>query len=239
MKDVINFTSNFLAMKYRIQIPNSKPQILIQVQTRVVFLLGFRRWNWVFLIGGISLLSCSACKQGQAPEGVQGSQITAKRSDTLPVSLPLYQSPTFLSDATGKTVQITADSTSHDEQFGESYRVLKVFKEVNGKEKEISRRLLPVNASPDFRYRFADVYAKDRQEWVVIQGHYFFFVYDVVNDQLSEEIFPPKPKDFEAADAQSGRIITLAFEDNQLNGTAQDIGAFHFSIAHLRREMSK
>ena len=191
------------------------------------------------ICGGILLLSLFACHQKQEAEQVQTRQVTAKQADSLPISRPLYQSPTFLSDATGKTVQIAADSTSYDEKFGESYRVLKVLKEVNGKEKELSRLLLPVNASPDFRYRFADVYAKDRQEWVIIQGHYFFFVYDVVNDKISEKIFPPKPRNFEAADAQSGRIITLAFEGNQLNGKAQDIGAFQFSTNRLRREMSK
>ncbi len=225
-------------MKYRNKIPNSNPgSYREQIPTwgRHTFLLEFGRWNLVFLL----LLSLLACQQKQEAEQAHTRQVTAKQGDSLPVSRPLYQSPTFLSNATGKTIQIAADSTSYDEKFGESYRVLRVLKEVNGKEKELSRRLLPVNTSPDFRYRFADVYAKDKQEWVVIQGHYFFFVYDVVNDKISEKIFPPKPRNFEAADAQSGRITTLAFEGNQLNGTAQDIGAFQFSANRLRRAMSK
>lgn len=180
-----------------------------------------------------------ACGQDQPTEKNIQDKVSAKQTKALPVSLPLYQSSAFLSDATGKTVQITADSTSYDERLGESYRVLKVFKEINGNEKELSHRLLPVNGSPDFRYRFADVYADDRQEWVIIQGHYFFFVYDVINDRLSEKIFPPKPKDFEAADAQSGRITTLAFEGNQLKGTAQDIGTFRFSTKQLYKKMSR
>ena len=218
-------------MKYMNQIPNSKFQIPTRV--RAIFSLEFGLWN----LGFILLLTCWACNEGQQQETVRAEQIASKQADTLPPSRPLYQSPAFLSDATGKTVQITADSTSYDEQFGESYRVLRILKNVNDKEIELSRQLLPVNASPDFRYRFADVYAKDRQEWVVIQGHYFFFVYDVINDRLSKKIFPPKPKNFEAADAQSGRILSLTFEGNQLNGTAQDIGPFHFSISRLRKAM--
>jgi|GEM_PF-1306895 len=230
-------------MKYKVQDPKPNPDSYRgqnPIRGRPTFLLEFvrdnyRDWNLVFLL----LLSLFACRQKQQTEQAQTRQVAVKQADSLPVSRPLYQSPTFLSNATGKTVQIAADSTSYDEQFGESYRVLKIFKEVNGKEKELSRRLLPVNASPDFRYRFADVYAKDRQEWVIIQGHYFFFVYDVINDKISEKIFPPKPGNFEAADAQSGRITTLAFEGNQLNGTAQDIGAFQFSINRLKRFLSE
>lgn len=225
-------------MKYMSQIPNPNPdnyrdQIPNQMQIRRIISLKFGVWN----LGFILLLSCWACNDRQQPEVGRAEQIAAKQADTLPLSRPLYQSPTFLSDATGKTVQIVADATSYDEQFGDSYRVLRVLKNVNGSEIELSRQLLPVNASPDFRYRFADVYAKDQQEWVVIQGHYFFFAYDVINDRLSEKIFPPKSKGFEAADAQSGRILTLAFEGKQLNGTAQDIGPFHFSISRLQRAM--
>lgn len=232
---MINFTSNFLAMKYKTQVPSSNSQIPMQARTRAIFSLKFGIWNLGFLI----LLNCWACKQEQKTDSVQAEQVSVKQFDTLPISRPLYQSPTFLSDATGKTVQIAADSTSYDEKFGDSYRVLRVLEEVNNKEQEISRRLLPVNHSPDFRYNFADVYAENKQEWVVIQGNYFFFVYDVVNDRLSEKIFPPKPRNYEAADAQSGRIVTLAFEGNRLNGNAQDIGPFHFTIKRLRKEMSK
>jgi len=187
---VINFTSNLLAMKYKNQILipiviADKFQIPNQMRVRRIISLRFGIW----VLGFILLLSCWACKQERQSEEVRTNQTTTKQSDTLTVSRPLYQSPTFLSDATGKTIQITADSTSYDEQFGDSYRVLRVLKNVNGKEIELSRRLLPVNASPDFRYRFADVYAKGKQEWVLIQGHYFFFVYDVVNDRLSEKIW--------------------------------------------------
>lgn len=218
-------------MKYITQIPNIDPdnyrgQIPIQMRVRAMRPFGF--WGLVFFV----LLGFGACSEGQTAE-----VSAAKQPDALVFSRPLYQSPTFLSDATGKTVQIAADSTSYDEQFGDSYRVLRVLKNINGREIELSRQLLPVNASPDFRYRFADVYAKDEQEWVVIQGHYFFFVYDVVNDRLSDKILPPKPKGFEAADAQSGRITTLAFEGNRLKGVAQDIGAFYFPISRLRQEM--
>jgi len=190
--------------------------------------------------GCVLLLGLWACGQNpEAKEYNQQPKLQLKQTELQPASLPLYQSSVFLSDATGKTVQISADSTSFDERLGESYRVLKIFKEIKGNEKELSRRLLPVNGSPDFRYQFADVYANDKNEWVVIQGHYFFFIYDVINDQLSEKIFPPKPKNFEAADAQSGRITTLAFEGNQLRGTAQDIGSFRFSTRQLLRKMSK
>ena len=224
-------------MKYINKIPNSsrlsRDQIPNQARFYRVFSLEFGVWS----LGFILLMGCWACKQGQKAEEAHASQVVVKQPDTLPVSRSLYQSPTFLSDATGKTVEITADATSYDEQFGDSYRVLRVLAEVNGTEKEISRRLLPVNHSPDFRYNFADVYAENKQEWVIIQGNYFFFVYDVVNDKLSKKIFPPKPKDYEAIDAQSGRIVTLAFEDNRLKGTAQDIGPFQFTIPDLRKSM--
>jgi len=182
-----------------------------------------------------------ACKQTTQTTDVETKAVAQKDVKLNPVidTKLLYQSPAFLSDATGKTIRIVADDTSYDEKFGESYRVLKVYQEINGEEREVSSRLLPVNASPDYRYNFADVYAKDQKEWVIIQGFYFFFLYDVVNDRLSEKIYPPKPKDFEAADAQSGRIISLSLKDKQLEGVAQDIGTFSMSINKLRRKFPK
>ncbi len=183
------------------------------------------------------LLVCG-CKPSNKSTPIESKTVAQKDSQpSLPTDTKLlYQSPAFLSEATGKTIRIVADKTSYDEKFGDSYRVLKVYQEVNGEEREVVSRLLPVNASPDYRYNFADVYAKGKQEWVIIQGFYFFFLYDVVHDQLSEKIYPPKPKDFEAADAQSGRITSLSVEDNQLKGIAQDIGEFSMTIRALRRK---
>lgn len=185
----------------------------------------------------LSFVCLFGCKQQQDAKAKKQTTPTEKTTSTLDSKL-LYQSPVFLSDATGRAVRIVADSTSYDQKFGESYRVLKVYKEVNGEERELSSRLLPVNASPDFRYSFADVYATDDQEWVVIQGFYFFFIYDVVNNQLSEKIYPEKPKNFEAADAQSASITSLTFKDKYLTGTAQDIGNFKMSIKQLRKKLS-
>lgn len=183
----------------------------------------------------LSLVCLLGCRQQQDAKAKKQTTPNEKTTSILDSKL-LYQSPVFLSDATGRSVRIVADSTSYDQKFGESYRVLKVYKEVNGEERELSSRLLPVNASPDFRYSFADVYADDDQEWVIIQGFYFFFIYDVINNLLSEKIYPEKPKNFEAADAQSGSITSLVFKDKYLTGTAQDIGDFKMSIKQLRKK---
>jgi len=149
------------------------------------------------------------------------------------------ETPTFFSQSANKIVRLVADSTSYDEKFGESHRVLKIYTEDNEQEKELKSILLPINLSPDFRYSFADVYAEGEQEWLLIQGYHFFFVYDVVNDRLSEKIFPEKPKNFEAADAQSGSITSLLLENNQVKGMAQDIGAFAIDIEDLKAQFKE
>ncbi len=146
------------------------------------------------------------------------------------------KTPTFFSQSTNKIVRLVADATSYDKKFGESHRVLKIYTGDNEQEKELKSILLPVNSSPDFRYSFADVYAEGEQEWLLIQGYYFFFVYDVVNDHLSEKIFPAKPKNFEGVDAQSGSITSLLLENNQVKGMAQDIGHFAIDIADLKSQ---
>ncbi len=149
----------------------------------------------------------------------------------------IYKAPTFFSQETNKIVKLVADSTSYDKQFGESHRVLKIYTEDGGTEKELKSILLPVNSSPDFRYNFADVYAEGKEEWLMIQGYYFFFIYDVVNDHISENIYPPKPKSFEAADAQSASISQLYFEKDKIKGTAYDIGEFAIKMDKIRENL--
>lgn len=196
---------------------------------------------WIFVI--IFIVSC-----GQPATTTQDEDKAVKETKRPDKKLSVQEeaekrltpgNPTFLSQATDKIIRLVADSTSYDEKFGESHRVLKIYAEEAGQEKELKSILLPVNASPDFRYDFADVYAEKGQEWLLIQGNYFFFVYDVVNDQLSKKVFPPKPKDFEGQDAQSGRIISLFLEKNKIKGSAQDIGEFVFSLEDLKSEFEE
>ena len=133
-----------------------------------------------------------------------------------------------------KVIRITADSTTSDQKFGDSYRVLLIFqKENEEKLKQIKRIVLPINISPDFPYKLTKQYDKE-SKFVLVQGFSILFIYDVLTDSLSKAIVPIF-KNPVAVDAQTGHLENLKISKNGklLTGYAMDLGEFRFDLSNL------
>ena len=127
-------------------------------------------------------------------------------------------------------IQITADSSTYDKKFGNSYRVLLVYYTGHCRVYLTRRIVLPINMSPDYPYRLVEKFEGDKN-FVVIAGSRMFFIYDVAADSLSNPVFTKFPyKD--GVDAQTGQIINLQLskDGKTLTGEAFDYGRFSFDI---------
>lgn len=131
-----------------------------------------------------------------------------------------------------KLVQITADSSTYDKKFGNSYRVLLVYHVGHDRVYLTRRIVLPINMSPDYPYRLLDKFEGDKN-FVVIAGNRKYFIYDVDADSLSNSVFPRFPYQ-DGVDAQTGRLINLQLSKDGLilTGEACDYGRFSFDLTN-------
>ncbi len=141
-----------------------------------------------------------------------------------------YQNHDIEFKSLNKVIQITADSSTYDKKFGNSYRVLLVYHVGHDRVYLTRRIVLPINMSPDYPYRLLDKFEGDKN-FVVIAGSRMFFIYDVVADSLTNPVFTKFPyKD--GVDAQTGHIINLQLSKDGriLIGEARDFGRFSFDL---------
>ena len=131
-----------------------------------------------------------------------------------------------------KVVRITADSSTYDKKFGNSYRVLLVYYTGHCRVYLTRRIVLPINLSPDYPYRLLEKFEGDKN-FVVIAGSRRFFIYDVDADSLSDSVFPRFPYR-DGVDAQTGQIINLQLSKDGLilTGEACDYGRFSFDLTN-------
>ncbi len=128
----------------------------------------------------------------------------------------------------GAAVFIGADSTTFDEGMGESHRLLIVMDMERCKEKD--REILPVNVSPDFPYRLADISYHRMRDVIAVKGLKTVLCYDMKKQQVFGPVFPAFKNERELADAQSGNIERLEIWEDYIIGYATDLGAFVFVI---------
>jgi hypothetical protein len=98
-----------------------------------------------------------------------------------------------------------ADSTTFDKALGDSFRILIVSNSQD--DSELARYYLNVNLSADFAYIFNDDYI-EKYGIMIIQGVSSFYIYDVINNILSNHVRPEK-RDCEVSDAQGGYVRNL------------------------------
>lgn len=135
----------------------------------------------------------------------------------------------LIRDAQSTTIVcITTDSTTHDEALGESHRVFLVLDAASCE--EVDRQVLPVNQSPDFPYRLADVSYHRTYKIIAIKGRQSIYCYDLQNKQLLKPVTPDFLDERIEEDAQSGVISHLEVWENYLMGYANDFGAFAFAL---------
>lgn len=125
-------------------------------------------------------------------------------------------------------VAITADSTTLDDEFGASHRVLEVY---NSETCElIDREVLPVNVSPDFPYFLAEITYNNESDLVGIRGARTIYIYDIANQRLLPPLEPQFLSQRLSEDAQSGNILRLEVWEHYLVGFAEDEGTFAFDL---------
>lgn len=125
-------------------------------------------------------------------------------------------------------IAITADSTTFDDNFGASHRVLEVYNTETCE--QVAREVLPVNVSPDFPYFLAEITYNNESDLVGIRGARTVYIYDVGNQRLLPPLEPQYLSARASEDAQSGNILRLEVWENYLIGFAEDEGTFAFDL---------
>ncbi len=137
----------------------------------------------------------------------------------------------IISNATNRIIAILANKETEDINFGESHRMLVVQDETTCR--EVFRKKLPVNRSPDFPYYLPAIHYNNVSHLAAIQGYDKIYVLDLENLQLSSALTPKYLKDRLSEDAQSGRINHLEVWENYLVGHSEDKGAFVFDLSEF------
>ena len=126
---------------------------------------------------------------------------------------------------------ITADSSTYDQQFGESHRVLEIY---DTRTCELTNReVLPINSSPDFPYYIADIIFNKNSHLVAIKGFGNLYCYDTKGQKLLQPLVPEYGNKRMAQDAQSGQVKHLEVWENYLIGYALDLGGFVFDLTDV------
>ncbi len=127
-------------------------------------------------------------------------------------------------------VAVTADSSTYDPDYGDSYRVLEVYDTRNCS--LIERKVLPVNVSPDFPYYVAEISYNNVHQMAAVRGFNTIYLYDAESRKWLPEFKPKFPSGRSGADAQSGMIQRLEVWEDYLIGYSQDFGAFVFDLGN-------
>ncbi len=125
-------------------------------------------------------------------------------------------------------VAIVADSTTYEEGYGPSHRILEVYNTENCN--RIQRKALPVNVSPDFPYYLAEINYNNNSQLIAIRGFSTIYIYDAENRQLLPQLEPQFRSERYGVDAQSGMIQRLEVWEDYLVGYSRDYGSFVFDL---------
>jgi hypothetical protein len=125
-------------------------------------------------------------------------------------------------------VCVAANEETEDAELGDSHRILEIY---DGSTCElIEKKILPINVSPDFAYKIADITYNNLNQIVAIVGFNSVYCYNAKTQILSESLTPQFLNERFVEDAQSGRIDHLEVWENYLIGYAQDMGTFVFDL---------
>lgn len=126
------------------------------------------------------------------------------------------------------TAFIGANDTTLDKDMGESHRIFEVKSGPNCE--VVFSETLPVNMSPDFPYYLSKEASNEKLGLIGIRGFQNAVAYDVPTKKLYADLKPKFLTEREAADATSGMISNLFFDQNYLYGYAVDFGVFGFDM---------
>lgn len=124
---------------------------------------------------------------------------------------------------------ILADSTTYNEDFGDSHRVLAIYNAENCE--EVQRLTLPENTNPDYAYYLAKVNYNNTGNILGIRGFDKVYCYDLEAKKLLTALQPAYLSERYGEDAQSGMILRAEVWENFLIGFARDEGTFAFDLS--------
>lgn len=131
--------------------------------------------------------------------------------------------------ATNTLVAIVADSTTYEEDYGDSHRVLVTY---NTETCQLTHReVLPVNFSPDYPYYLATINYNNANQVLGIRGLNTVYIYNIKANKL-ETVKPQYLTPRLVDDAQSGSIQHLEVWENYMVGYAEDKGVFVIDISN-------
>lgn len=188
-----------------------------------------------------SFLCLLSCKSEPAPVSSTPPKVvdTTSRKDSQPtVAIPtshdcvvrgkMMEDNDFWIPKEELWICVVADDITRDQDFGDSYRIFDVYDTKSCR--QIKRKVLPVNNSPDFPwYIFQNTYEETNQV-VCTSGFEFTFCFDVENRELLPRMKPTFLLPRNALDAQSGMTQSMAIYERYLLGYAQDLGFFAYDL---------
>ncbi len=128
---------------------------------------------------------------------------------------------------------ISADSTTKDQNLGDSHRILSLYNTANCE--QALRLTLPINRSPDFPYYLADLNYNKGSNIIAVKGVDHFYCLNLDNKKLLPPLRPRFKTSRQAVDAQSNQILRLEVWENFIIGYAQDQGVFVFQLNAANR----
>ena len=191
------------------------------------------------------LLLTLCCELPSSEESTQGEPTAVDSGSPEPTDVPVEKPP--LPDShncqpVGKVLEggeiwlknqqvlvtIEADSSTYDQDFGDSYRLLRVYNTSDCQAR--FKEELPVNRSPDFPYYMASINYNTDSKLIAIRGFEEIYCFDVENNRLLTKLQPAFLTERDEVDAQSGMIQQLELWENFLIGYCRDYGAFVFDL---------
>lgn len=126
------------------------------------------------------------------------------------------------------TAFICANETTKDKDLGESHRLFEVKSSPNCE--VLFSQKLPINVSADFPYYITEEACNEKSGWIGIRGFQSVCAFNIQTKKLIPNLEPKFLRKQEAADASSGMISHLFFDENYMYGYAVDYGVFVFDM---------
>ena len=177
-------------------------------------------------------------------DAIAGGDSDTSANTVAPIAVPrpdcakagtMLEGNEFWAENDQKLIRIVATEATKDATLGESHRVLQVYNSSNCE--LLQTETLPVDVSPDFAYRIAEITYNNDSKILAIQGFKKVYIYNVAEGKLYRSVVPKFINERYAEDAQSGQIKRLEVWENYLIGYAQDLGTFVFDMAKGQPEV--
>jgi len=130
-------------------------------------------------------------------------------------------------------VQLVADSSTYDQKRGnDSYRKLVITDKRQGKVVVRALVLPPSGPYFDYPYYIHDVYDGENK-LILLTGKNSFYIYDILQNALSQIVQPGKDKPWIGVDGRSGNLIRCRFfsDGTLLRGAIVHQGTFVYDIS--------